>query len=110
MDYQPEMDTGTPYTNKRSESMAMASVILGIAALLTSGCIYAALICGSLGIIFALLSRGGFLTMTTQAKTGLFLSAAGLILTILFYAVMIAFVLNYYGGFDGLMQEYMNMI
>ncbi len=110
MDFQPDMYTPkTPYRNKRSEHMALASLILGTAALLTSGCIYVAVICGSLGIILALLSKGGSLTMNAQGKIGLTLSSVGLIFTILLYVVLFAIILNMYGGMDGLMQEYLKL-
>lgn len=109
MDFEQNMYTQTPYQNTRSEGMAMASVILGVAALLTSCCIYVALPCGALGIILALLSRGGHMTMSSQAKLGLILSAVGLALTILIIVVSFVFVFSYYGGMDGLMQEYMNI-
>lgn len=110
MDFQPNMhSTQTPYQNKRSENMALASLILGTAALLTSGCIYLAIICGSLGIILALLSRGGSMTMSAQGKIGLTLSSVGLIFTIVLYVGLFIFVLNVYGGIDGLMQEYLNI-
>lgn len=89
--------------------MALASLILGTAALLTSGCIYLAIICGSLGIILALLSRGGSMTMSAQGKIGLTLSSVGLIFTIVLYVGLFIFVLNVYGGIDGLMQEYLNI-
>lgn len=108
MDFQEDFYRA-PYQNKRSETMAMASVILGIAALLTSGCIYMALICGALGIILALLSRGGEYTMSSQGRVGLILSAAGLILTLVIYTAAIVFVIRYYGGIDGFLQEYQNL-
>ncbi len=110
MDFEQETFTpNAPYQNKRSESMATASLILGIVALLTSGCIYLAMVCGSLGIILALLSKGGATTISSQGRVGLILSSAGLILTLIIYIGLFAFVLNYYGGVDGLMQEYMNI-
>lgn len=109
MDFEQNMYTQAPYQNKRSEGMAMASVILGVAALLTSCCIYIAMPCGALGIILALLSRGGHMNMSSQANVGLILSAIGLVLTITLIVASFVFVLSYYGGMDGLMQEYMNI-
>ena len=92
-----------------SEYMALASMILGIIAIVTSGCIYLAIICGSLAIILALLSRGGRMDFCTQAKAGLISGVVGLILTIIIYVTAFAFILQQYGGIDGLMQEYMNL-
>ena len=114
MDFQPEMQPETQpqhtlWQNKRSENLATASFILGLIALLTSPCIYLAMVCGALGIILALLSRGGELTLNTQGKTGLLLSSVGLILTISIYVGLFIILMNYYGGIDGIMQEYMNI-
>lgn len=107
--YQTTHTPNTPAMRQRSESMAMASLILGLTALLSSGCIYFATVCGSLGIILALLSKGGCLSMNAKGKIGLILSSAGLILTLLIYIGALIFLLNYYGGFDNLMQQYQNL-
>lgn len=110
MDYQQDMDaTRPPAQRGHSENMATAALILGMTAVLTCPCIYAALICGSLGIIFALLSKGGKTTISRRGTTGLILSSVGLILTIVIYAIAFALMLSYYGGFDGLIQEYMKL-
>lgn len=110
MDFQQDIYTSpAPQENKRSDAMALASIVLGSTALLTCGCIYLALICGALGIILALLSRGGCTTMDTRAKIGLTLSSIGLALTIVFYTVAIVSALIYYGGMDGIMKEAMHM-
>ncbi len=111
MDFQPEMmQQNTPYKNKRSDSMATASFVLGLIALLTCSCIYSAMVCGALGMILALLSRGGEMKLNMYGKTGLLLSSAGLFLSIAFYVIMLVFLLNTYGGIDGIMQEYMNIL
>ena len=84
MDFEQNIDSmKTPDQNKRSDSMALASLILGIIAIVTSGCIYLAIVCGALGIILALLSRGGEMTFTSKGIAGLTLSSIGLALTIL---------------------------
>ena len=64
-----------------------------------------ALICGALGIVFALLSRGGETTFSGRAKLGLTLSsvALGIIVLLLIYSVVFANV--YYGGIENMMRE-----
>lgn len=109
MDYQDIDTPQDPMQGRRSENMALASLILGMTAVLTSPCIYAALICGSLGIIFALLSRGGQMKFDRRGTTGLILSGTGIALTVIIYAIAFALMLSYYGGIDGLMQEYMRL-
>ena len=67
MDFEQNIDRmKTPYQNKSSDNMALASFILGIIAVVTSGCIYLAIVCGSLGIILALLSRGGEMKLNSR--------------------------------------------
>lgn len=110
MDFEQNLNQmKAPDLNKRSENMALASLILGIFAIITSGCIYSAIVCGSLGIIFALLSRGGEMTFTSKSSAGLALSAIGLLLTLIIYTVAFIFIINRFGGLDAFMQEYMKL-
>lgn len=102
-----------PYENNNdrySPAMATASVILGVVSLAASGCIYPGLICGSLGIIFAFLSRGGTRSLSSQATWGLCLCTVGLMITILILITSIFFLFQVYGGFDGFLREYMDIL
>ena len=95
---------------RRSEKMELASLVLGTAACTTSCLIYPSLVCGSLAIMFALLSRGREMTLTPRAKTGLVLGIAGLaifafLLIYLFFAANI-----YYGGLEEMLRETCNMM
>ena len=85
--------------------MENLSRIRGIIALSTFCLVYPALICGALGIVFALLSRGGETTFSGRAKLGLTLSsvALGIIVLLLIYSVVFANV--YYGGIENMMRE-----
>lgn len=98
-----------PYSNQASGQMALASMILGIVAVFTSGCIYLAVVCGALGMIFAFLSKGGGERIPPQGKAGLALSSIGLALTITIYLVAFLFMMQQYGGIDGLLQEYLKL-
>ena len=95
MDFEQNIDRmKTPYQNKSSDNMALASFILGIIAVITSGCIYLAIVCGSLGIILALLSRGGEMKLTSRGIAGLTLSSIGLALTFLIYTAAFLFLIR----------------
>ena len=85
--------------------MESAALMLGITGLVLFCLVYPPLICGSLAITFALLSRGGTATMTSRAKTGLLLGsvALGLILLTFAYTLVVANV--YYGGLENMMRE-----
>lgn len=64
---------------QKQSSMALASLIMGIIGIVTSCCCYGGLIFGSLGILFALLSKTGD-TMEGYAKAGLITSIIALFL------------------------------
>ena len=110
MDFEQNIDRmKTPYQNKSSDNMALASFILGIIAVITSGCIYLAIVCGSLGIILALLSRGGEMKLTSRGIAGLTLSSIGLALTFLIYTAAFLFLIRSFGGIDAFREEYMKL-
>ena len=79
---QPEDDTpaGQPYSRKKepANSLAVASMVLGILALITIFTVYLPIILGSLSIILALLSRGGSLKMHNNAHSGVVTSSIAL--------------------------------
>ncbi len=91
---------------KHSESMALASMILGGISLVTCSCIYISIVCGSLGVILGLLSRGGETSLHAFALTGVILSSIGLCMTLVIYAASFLFLLYQYGGIDGILREY----
>lgn len=94
------------YTEKRSTSMAIASLVMAISGLVMGCCVYPAIIFGSLAIILALLSRGGEMTTNSYAKAGLILGILAIVSGILFLAYSIFTVYVQFGGFEG----YMNYI
>ena len=65
--------------------MATMAMVLGLAGIFTMFTIYIPLICGSLAVIFAILSKGYGNKMLTSAKIGIGTAIAGiaLIVTIL---------------------------
>lgn len=68
------------YTQPQKQSgMALASLIMGIIGIVTSCCCYGGVVFGSLGILFALLSKMGD-TMEGYAKAGLITSIIALFL------------------------------
>lgn len=99
--------TSPIYDDKRSNSMALASLVLGIIAIATGCCVYTSIICGALAIMLALLSRGGEMTMAPRAKVGMILGIIGIVLGILMLVAAIAFVIIQFGGFENYMDSYM---
>ncbi len=103
MDYQmedmmqQENQTSEPAPSGLKQSpnnMATASLVMGILAVVTCCCYYSGFIFGGLGILFSLLSRTEE-PMRGQAKAGLGLSIAGLVLVVVFWGIIIA--LGVYG-------------
>lgn len=89
---------------KRSGSFATASLVLGIVGTATGCCVYTGLICGALAILFALLSRGGEMTLTGRGKAGLTLGIIAVSVAVLFYILMVCYAFYYYGS------EYFNQM
>ncbi len=85
---------------KRSAGMEFAALILGIASIATACLVYPAFICGSLSIMFALLSRGGTRSFTPKAQIGLILGGIGLgvVIFLVAYTLTVAYV--YFGGIE----------
>lgn len=96
---------GQQERRRRSGKMEAASFFLGIVAVTTPCLVYTTLICGSLGILFALLSRGGELTLTPRARAGLIMGLAGLaiLLIMIVYTIVVANIC--YGGLEEMMRQ-----
>lgn len=104
------MDYQYTRNDRHSQRMETLSLIMGVIALVTMCTIYPTLICGSLGIVFALLSRGGEFSMQSRAKVGLALSAValGIIIAMVVYTLVVAQV--YFGGIENMMREMYQMM
>lgn len=98
------------YEDKRSNGFATASFVLGIIGIATGCCVYTGIICGALAIIFAILSRGGEMTMSHKAKIGLILGIVGIVFGIIMFVIAIATVILQYGGFENYMNEIENLM
>lgn len=85
------------------------SMVFSVAAILTCTCFYGSFIFGALAILFALLSRGGQMKMSSKAKFGLILGIVAIILTTVVTVGSFAWALNEYGSMEGIIQEYCNI-
>lgn len=77
------------YRPSRNHSFLVASLILGLLSILTCSTLVGGLICGSLGILFAILSREKDAKLKGTAVGGIFTSVIGLLLTIGLYSFII---------------------
>lgn len=103
MDYRSYQQT--PRNQRRSQRMETASMALGTISAVSICMVYPSLICGALAIMFALLSRGGEMTFSPRAKTGLIIGSVslGVIALMFLYTVVIANTL--YGGMENMLRE-----
>jgi predicted histidine transporter YuiF (NhaC family) len=110
MDYQyygQENPYRPPYSDKRSSSMTTAAMILGVASLVTCTCLYVSVVCGGMAILLALLSKGGEMTLSHNAKLALGFGIAGLCATVLLYGISFATILQEYGSLEEYLKSYL---
>lgn len=86
-----------------------SAMILGIGALVCCTCFYGSYIFGALAILFALLSRGGQMKMSSKAKLGLILGIVAIVLSTLVTIAAFAYALSEYGSMEGIIREYCNL-
>ena len=86
--------TQNNYQVVEPNGMATASLILGIIGIVCSCCCFLSVPLAALGIILALLSKGGS-RMSDRAKTGLGISIAGLCVTVVLTIILLVFSRSY---------------
>lgn len=89
MDFQQQQNFHTP-----GLGMASASLLLGLAAVFTTMAVFPPIICGSLAILFALLSKGYGKKMITQAKIGLACAVGSICMTTVMFFASFALILS----------------
>lgn len=89
---------------RRSERMEAAAMTLGLIAILSCTCLYIAIPCGALAIIFASLSRGGGMTYGARAQLGMILGIVAVAFTLFLYGVSFAVALHEYGSIEGILK------
>jgi hypothetical protein len=105
--YEPNNLYQQPWHDKRSASMTTAAMVLGVISLVTCTCLYVSVICGGLAIMFALLSKGGELTMSRNAKIALGFGIAGLAATAVLYTISFTAIIRDYGSLEAYLRAYL---
>lgn len=100
------MDIFNQETNKRSAAFEAAALGLGVISIATCACIYISVVCGSLAIIFAILSKGGANTMSPRAHLAIWLGIFGLGLTVILSVYAVYSALAQYGSFENILKAY----
>ena len=86
-----------------------ASMILAIGALISSLFIYGAYLMGALAILFALLSRGDQMKMSSKAKFGLIVGIISIVLSTVLTIGSIYIAIEEFGSIENALREYCNM-
>lgn len=86
-----------------------ASMMLAIGALVSCTCFYGAYIMGALAILFALLSRGGQMNMSSKAKFGLIVGIAAIILTTIVTIGAVYIAIEEFGSIENVLRQYCEM-
>lgn len=102
MDYQ---FYGQQQNPRRSGRMEFYSMALGIIALVTFCTLYSPFICGSLAIVFALLSRGGEAAFAPRARAGLITGSVALGLVVFLCIFSVVYVLALYGSIENMLIQ-----
>jgi hypothetical protein len=84
-------------------SLSLASLVMGILGIITSCCCYGGLLFGSLGILFALLSKTED-KLESYAKTGLITSSIALVLVVLVIIIYVGIVMGSGVGLGGILS------
>ena len=112
MDFQSDDNFNGQYRPpaRPQDAMLTASIVLSVIAIATTCCIYASIICGSLGIILALLSRGQQKTLSPQGKLAVMTSTAAIIISILATVILFAMTIREYGSVDNFLKAYSDIV
>ena len=109
MDFQPNQNQTPSSLEQGSASMAFASLAFGIVSIITS-CFGTSLIFGSLGLILALLSKGGSNSLPKNTIIGLTLNIIGVVIGCMLLLSSLILVISFGGieSFMNAMQQYMD--
>ena len=86
-----------------------ASIFLAIGALISCVFFYGAYIMGGLAILFALLSRGGQMKMSSKAKLGLILGIVAIVLSTVLTIGSVYIAIEEFGSIENVLREYCQM-
>ena len=112
MDFQSDDNFSGQYRPpaRPQDAMLTASIVLSVIAIATTCCIYASIICGSLSIILALLSRGQQKKLSPQGKMAIMTSTAAIIISVLATVIMFVVTIREYGSVENFLEAYSDII
>lgn len=97
------------YRIMKRNGFESAAIILAVGALFSCTLIYGAYILGALAILFALLSRGAQMKLSTNAKIALILGIFAIVLSTVLTIAGFYFAIEMYGSIENALREYCEM-
>lgn len=112
MDFQSDDNYNGQYRPpvRPQDAMLTASIVLSVIAMITTCCIYSSIVCGSLSIILALLSRGQQKKLTPQGKLAVMTSTMAIVITFFATAMMFVMAIREYGSLENFIKAYSDII
>ena len=112
MDFQSDDNFNGQYrpSARPQDVMLTASVVLSVIAIATTCCIYSSVVCGSLGIILALLSRGQQKQLSPQGRLAVTTSTAAIAISVLATVMMFVVTIREYGSMENFLKAYSEII
>ena len=112
MDFQSDDNYNGQYRPpvRPQDAMLTASIVLSVIAIATTCCIYSSIVCGSLSIILALLSRGQQKKLTPQAKLAVMTSIMAILIAVLATVIMFVMTIREYGSLETFIKAYSDIM
>ena len=76
----------------------------------TTCCIYASIVCGSLSIILALLSRGQQKKLSPQGRMAVMTSTMAIVIAVAATVIMFMVTIREYGSFENFLKAYSDIM
>ena len=90
----------------KSNSFETAAMVLSIIAICTFFNGFISIICGSLGIVFGLLSKNGNMHCSKTAKASILIGTIACIAATICIVISFILIIQEFGGIDGLIEQY----
>ena len=112
MDFQSDDNFSRQYRPpaQPQDTMMTVAIVLSVIAIATTCCIYASLICGSLAIILALLSRGDKKKLTPQGKLAVMTASAAIVIAVVATVILFAVTIREYGSLENFLKAYSDLV
>lgn len=109
----PSQMNGTPPFRRaiiKPNYFEMFSFTFAIVSIISCTVIYSAYLFGALAILFALLSRGPQMKLSSKSKASIFMGICAIVLSTVIFVVSFLFLLEQYGSLEGILRAGSDML